>query len=352
MGANTKIEWCDHSANFWWGCTRYGEGCRSCYAETLSKRYGFDIWGPKAPRRYIAGCEALLRKLDKKAKAAGRVDTVFVNDMSDLFEDHSGPVIDSKGRVLWRDPKDPERPIQHQSDAPHTDEWMRSGGFLPLCISDLRADAFRLFDQLRNLTFLLLTKRPENIRGMWPAVNVQSQEQADERNERGELYRRNCWLGTSVATQADADRNIPELLKCRDLAPVLFVSAEPLIEAVSLRQEWLYGEHEDVGGVSLRNQAFIDWVIVGGESGNGARPCGVEWLRSIVQQCRKVEVACFVKQLGSRPTALSEPSSKARANGWGVKERPLCLKDKKGGDPAEWPEDMRVRQIPRVEQAA
>ena len=104
--------------------------------------------------------------------------------------------------------------------------------------------------------------------------------------------RNNVWLGTSVATQEDADRNIPELLKCRDLASKLFVSVEPLVERVSLASV-------NVGGwVSNALNCGIDWVIVGGESGPNARPCNVEWIRDIVQQCKAASVPCFVKQLG------------------------------------------------------
>lgn len=77
----------------------------------------------------------------------------------------------------------------------------------------------------------------------------------------------------------------------------------------------------------------IHWVIAGGESGPGARPCDVAWIRSIVGQCRDAGVPVFVKQLGRRPVIpANEP--------W------TCL-DRKGGDPAEWPEHLRVREMPR-----
>jgi len=80
-------------------------------------------------------------------------------------------------------------------------------------------------------------------------------------------------------------------------------------------------------------------VIVGGESGPGARPLDVAWARSIVQQCRATGVPVFVKQLGSNPAPL-------RVEAGSVLER-LWLRDRKGGDPAEWPEDLRVREFPR-----
>ena len=82
----------------------------------------------------------------------------------------------------------------------------------------------------------------------------------------------------------------------------------------------------------------LDWVIVGGESGPGARPFDIAWARSIVRQCKDARVPVFVKQLGSNPAPL-------RVEAGSVLER-LWLHDRKGGDMAEWPEDLRVREFP------
>lgn len=104
----------------------------------------------------------------------------------------------------------------------------------------------------------------------------------------------------------------------------------------------------------------LSWIIVGGESGPGARPCDGSSIRSIVRQCDRAEVACFVKQLGAR--ARGVPSCRGcegeRFDGDRCErcgdvieivdgQRVLHLRDPKGGDPAEWPEDLRVRQWPR-----
>ena len=75
----------------------------------------------------------------------------------------------------------------------------------------------------------------------------------------------------------------------------------------------------------------IDWVIVGGESGPGARPCNVDWVRSIVRQCAAAGVPCFVKQLGSRPEV------EAPSGGW---MQPYPVRHPKGGDPSEWGEEI------------
>jgi hypothetical protein len=93
----------------------------------------------------------------------------------------------------------------------------------------------------------------------------------------------------------------------------------------------------------------VHWVIVGGESGPGARPCDVSWIRSIVEQCKTAEVPCFVKQLGADPRPLLMTASPLYAKAsresapqqlWGP------LLSRKGADPSEWPADLRVQEFP------
>lgn len=100
----------------------------------------------------------------------------------------------------------------------------------------------------------------------------------------------------------------------------------------------------------------LSWLIVGGESGPGARPCAVEWVRSIVRQCADAKVACFVKQLGENVNVTGRADrdqwpahvdgERADPNGCPHIYR-LLLRDRKGADPAEWPEDLRVREFPQ-----
>lgn len=140
-------------------------------------------------------------------------------------------------------------------------------------------------------------------------------------------YRSNCWLLTSVSDQATADRMIPELLKCRDLSPVLGISAEPLLGAIDLREFVGYGRYNgnipgrcvNIDGESIhaegrkcrqcgwgfpddpdypRRVAGLDWVIVGGESGHNARPMHPDWPRSLRDQCQAAAVPFFFKQWG------------------------------------------------------
>jgi hypothetical protein len=126
---------------------------------------------------------------------------------------------------------------------------------------------------------------------------------------------------------------VPELLETP--AAVRFLSCEPLL-----------GPLRFAGRGYLRS---VRLVIVGGESGRRSRPCDVAWIRSIRDQCRDAGTACFVKQLGSAPTFDH------RLDGWPehVEFRQdlhatnvIRLEDSKGGDPAEWPEDLRVREMP------
>lgn len=122
------------------------------------------------------------------------------------------------------------------------------------------------------------------------------------------------WLGVSVELQKYADLRIPALFETP--AAVRWLSCEPLLGAVDLSPY-----------LPFRN---IDWVVIGGESGAGARPFALEWASDLVRQCQRHDVAPFVKQLGA------------------VYARQHHFKNAKGEDPAEWPESLRVREYPQA----
>lgn len=87
MGRDSKIEWTDHTFNLWWGCVEQGPECDHCYARELAKRFGFDVWGKDAPRRYFG--EKHLQQLfqwNRAAEAAGERKRVFVQSMGDICE--------------------------------------------------------------------------------------------------------------------------------------------------------------------------------------------------------------------------------------------------------------------------
>ena len=331
MAENTSIAWTDHTINFWWGCVKIDPACTNCYATDTAKRYGDDIWGKDKPCRWIKSAVTDLRKLDKKAREAGRNDKVFVQSMADFFEDDTGqPIVDHVGRQLFT----------INGDSAFTEsEYPKCR---PLTMTDMRRVAFAEMDASTNLTYLLLTKRPENIIRFWamtPGIPVNLDERDLLTVRPTELmYRPNIWLGCSAGTQKTADKAIPELIKCRDLAPVLFVSAEPLLEEVSLMPFWDAGLYGD----GTLNRCGPDWVIAGGESGPKARECHIEWIESIVDQCKATGAAAFVKQIGKRPVYWDDggiTGNEQYATYWAT--------DPKGGKMEEWPKQLRVQEFPR-----
>ena len=135
----------------------------------------------------------------------------------------------------------------------------------------------------------------------------------------------NVWLGVSVENQAMVDERIPVLLDTP--AALRFLSVEPLLGPVDI-SPWLHG----YGG--LPRASTIDWVIVGGESGPKARPCDLLWIQNVLRGCRAASVPVFVKQLGRRPVVAGDSAC-------------TWIVDRKGGKPDEWPEELRVREMPR-----
>lgn len=126
----------------------------------------------------------------------------------------------------------------------------------------------------------------------------------------------------SVSDQATADALIPELLRIP--AAVRGVSAEPLLGPVDL-SGWLNRtQHTQWGCTRLPS---IDHAIIGGESGRGARPFDLAWARDVIRQCREAGVPVYMKQTGNNPLGFGEH-----------------IIIRKGSDPLEWPEDLRVRE--------
>jgi protein gp37 len=221
MGAYSKIEWTTHTFNPWWGCTKVSDGCKHCYAESLSSRYGFDCWGPKRERRMLSDHHWAAPVLwDQAAAETGVRSRVFCASMADVFDERAPK---EEFRRLWS-----------------------------------------LIRRTPNLDWQILTKRTHRILENLPS-------------DWGDGYQ-NVWLGTSVEDERVVQR-------IRQLAPipatVHFLSLEPLIGPLP--------------NLPLRG---IEWVIVGGESGSGARPMQAEWVLDIQEQCRRAEVAFFFKQWG------------------------------------------------------
>jgi protein gp37 len=265
MGETTKIAWTDHTFNPWWGCQRVSPGCEHCYAETFSKRVGLKLWGPTNDRRFFGDKhwnDPI--KWNAAAERAQKSDLVFCASMSDVFENR-------------------EELLNH------------------------RARLRKTVDSTPWLKYQLLTKRPHNAETLW----AQAQYEAFDGSESlGPLWTDNVWLGTTVEDCERRDERIPHLF--RSGAKTKFLSMEPLLEEVSI------ADYLVVGGP--------DWVIVGGESGPGARPFNLRWAELLLEECRASGVAFFMKQMGSRAVG-------AKFTG-------------KGDDPNEWPTHLRVQEFP------
>lgn len=191
-----------------------------------------------------------------------------------------------------------------------------------------RPEAWKLVRDTPNIIYQILTKRSDRIADHLP-------------RDWGQGYP-NVWLGVSVENQQCCHR-IDDLEKIP--ARVHFLSVEPLLS------------HLTLGIFAL---GWLQWVIVGGESGAGARPCNVEWIRWIVGECQTAHVPVFVKQLGAVPHADPRTAAEfmqhwdARGLRRHVTPVPdskhgvgtLILQDKKGGDADEWPPFLNVRQFP------
>lgn len=161
----------------------------------------------------------------------------------------------------------------------------------------------------------------------------------------------NVLLGFSAENQQCFDSRREHMRKLAAAGWKVWCSAEPLLSHINMEaaiappcSECAHSEQGRTANGhcaivnGLCHKAGLSWVVVGGESGHGARPMNVEWVRDIVRQCRDAGGLVFVKQLGARPYRDSSVRNDASY---------LCLKDRKGGDMAEWPEDLRVREVPR-----
>jgi protein gp37 len=193
-------------------------------------------WGPHAKRvRSAASTWKQPLAWERKAVLEGTRPFVFCSELSDVFDNQVPP------------------------------EWRR--------------DLFVLIRATPHLTWLLLTKRPQNIARLYA-----------ETGQPGDMWPRNAAIGCTVVTQAEADRDIPHLMRAKlALKPAFtFLSLEPLMGAVDLR-------------AALHGEPHIDWVITGGESKQGkhlARPSHPDWFRSIRDRCAAAGVPYHHKQNG------------------------------------------------------
>lgn len=254
MAKDTKIEWCNHTVNLWWGCSHVHAGCDNCYAEHFAKRIlGRDIWGNDQPRRLVKTAFADLRKFNKAATPE-KPAVVFVGSMMDIFEKVQ-PIIDPKGEKVYADL------LQTQEATTET----------------LRNDLFRDITNGRypNLIFLFLTKRPTNILKMLP-------------KEWKKDCQANVWFGTSVSDQKTAETLIPKLIKSTPDGSKRFVSVEPQLDRISI--------------LNINSIQNVNWIIQGGESGVNARPFSIEWAYEMQTDANALYIPYFFKQIDKKQT--------------------------------------------------
>jgi protein gp37 len=268
MGAITRIAWCDATFNPWIGCQRVSTACDRCYAAALSWRYGWrdgngrDLWDVGADRKRTSSTywRTPLR-WNERAHTEGTRRRVFCASIADVF--------DNKVPTSWR------------------------------------VDLWSLIRATPALDWLLLTKRPQNIRDMLP--------------KNWGVGWPNVWLGTTAENQQEANRRIPYLVAIS--AAVRFLSVEPMLGPVDLTP-WMEQSSHDRG-------VPISWVIVGGESGGGARPMHPDWIRDLRNQVHAAGAKLFVKQIGGNHSLWPSVTGK-------------------GEDPAQWPADLRMQDIPQL----
>lgn len=367
----TSIEWTDRVWNPVRGCSRTSPGCEHCYAEAIAERFsgpgqafdGFAVRGKGWTRRV----ELLPAKLDEP-RGWREPARVFVNSTSDLFHDElTNEQIAAVFNEMSAAPRHTFQVLTKRSARMREwFEWLAQRmaaareRYRNECEAGLAAEALIS----AAVTVKGVRDTPNELPQAWPLPNV--------------------WIGVSVEDQTRAQLRIPNLLAVP--AAVRFVSVEPLLEAVDLSR-WMWPVHESwpsghaspetaraAGALVTRerqalvhaDRRFLDWVIVGGESGPGARPFEIEWARAIVAQCKAAGVACFVKQLGDVPVMneaawrdhemqgpspprldllLSASRSKRARTPDG--KVALHMAAPKVGEPLQWPADLRVREYPR-----
>lgn len=302
------IEWTEKTWNPMRGCRRVSPGCQHCYAEreayrlasnpnrkTADKYEGLAVLRGGAPGwsgavRFDFGTLA-------QAFSWRKPGMVFVNSMSDVFfEDLTDLQIAAVFGVMGATP--------HITYQVLTKRAVRMSDWFDWIEAESGGDSWRLCREAARALWVDAGELPPKALALnqgWPLRNV--------------------WLGVSTEDRERMDERVPLLLRVP--AAVRWVSVEPLLEELGLSR-WL---HVD--------PPRLDWVVVGGESGPGARPCDIGWLQRVVDDCRAAGVPCFVKQLGASPFD-------------GAITNPVPVKHRKGGEISEWPPALRVRAWPVV----
>lgn len=375
---DTAIQWVDHSWSPWIGCSKVSPGCLNCYAEHLmDTRLGRVRWGPGNPRsrtsaKYWAEPARWNRNLECLARCTGCGRSGPASSWDEDVANEGGPAAAACC-------PDNSRIPEYATVFPSLCDWLD-----PEVPAEWLADFMGLVHRTPNLRWLLLTKRPElwrarvngvsllhparELSGGWDPNCSDVREIARKWVEDG-TPPPNVAVGVSAEDQTRWDERVLSLVKIP--ARWRFVSVEPMLGPIDMRNvvdddnnscDPLTGDWGVEGrGHTGPSQSRVHQVIFGGESGPGARPCHVDWVRGGLRQCREAGVKAFVKQLGSNavedlsaviPEATVAKDAEDEFTSGDVAHwehsrhnNPMCLKHPKGGEPAEWPEDIRVREV-------
>lgn len=248
----TKIEWTERTWNPVTGCTRVSPGCQNCYAERMARRLAGQFGYPEAPHHFDVTLHPERLDIPFNRK---KLTTYFVCSMGDLF---------------------------------HKDIRF-----------EFIASVFRQMQYADWHVFQVLTKRPRRMREFMETVHIHRCPLSN-RPEKLNLPLPNVWLGVSAENQETANERIPILLDTP--AAVRFVSIEPMLGPVrflDVDSETAVSMIDSNPRITLYPGDLIDWVIVGGESGSGARPMHPDWARSVRDECVVSNVPFFFKQWGA-----------------------------------------------------
>jgi protein gp37 len=351
---NSAIQWTDNTFNPWFGCRKVAPECEKCYIvntaplRSRGMKHGSErvrtsesYW--KQPLRWNEFPGAMVCDVCSAEYAPMRWGSLEAWDKKGsppmrCMEPHcSGTVVPRRARVFCLslgDWLDEEVPVQ----------W--------------RADLLTLIKRCNNLDWQLLTKRPQNWRMLMEEVGHYWAEFGAPDDDTETWLEDwlgchggaddccvpdNIWIGVSAGADQKAALEIP--------AKVHFLSCEPMLHALNLNHP-----------VPFTDVARFDWVIFGGESGKNARPLEVDWIRQGLAFCRPRNIAAFVKQMGRNVVDRNDAGFDGDDGDWpmdtkfreldtGYQGAPvrILLKDSHGGDMSEWPEDLRVREFPKVE---
>lgn len=286
----TRIPWATHTWNPIVGCTRVSHGCDNCYALTYAWRV---VHNPK-PAIADPYKGLTFRRADGDIDWQGHVQLVE----SRLYEPLDTPEI--RRRYF----------VNSMGDVFHKD------------VPDAWID--RLFDVMRHAprnTFVLLTKRPERLMAY---VNTREGCVTD-----------NIVCGVSVEDQETANLRVPLLLSAR--LPYRLIAYEPILAPLDLSSI----VHDGVMQVGNG----IHWVICGGESGTHARRCDIDWIRAMIRQCRRMFIPCFVSLLGRHAFEMKTEGYGDNRIEWA---QPFRSRFAGGLKERDWPEDIHVREMPKI----